>query len=123
MAGSVHSRTFQDLGTSPVRHHSRRTGASSPGYLSPGLFCFSSNRFCRLCDLIPPSLPPIQEMTRRPLLGFAIGGLAGGEDKSCFWRVVEHCTFSSSACDFSDPQAPQIGSKRSSAAVENPRDH
>ena len=29
-------------------------------------------------------------MIKRDLPGYAIGGLAGGEDKDCFWRVVGH---------------------------------
>jgi len=32
----------------------------------------------------------IQEMVKRDLPGYAIGGLAGGEDKDRFWRVVAH---------------------------------
>lgn len=32
----------------------------------------------------------LQEMIKRDLPGYAIGGLAGGEDKDCFWRVVAH---------------------------------
>jgi queuine tRNA-ribosyltransferase len=32
----------------------------------------------------------IEEMVKRNLPGYAIGGLAGGEDKDKFWRVVEH---------------------------------
>eukprot|EP00605_Chrysophyceae_sp_TOSAG23-4_P001342 GSChrysophyteH1.ASY1.ANO1.1459.1 assembled CDS len=32
----------------------------------------------------------IKEMVNRDLPGYAIGGLAGGEDKDRFWRVVAH---------------------------------
>ena len=32
----------------------------------------------------------ITEMVKRDLNGYAIGGLAGGEDKDSFWRVVLH---------------------------------
>lgn len=32
----------------------------------------------------------IKEMVKRNLPGYAIGGLAGGEDKEKFWRVVAH---------------------------------
>lgn len=32
----------------------------------------------------------IEEMVKRDLPGYAIGGLAGGEDKDKFWRVVAH---------------------------------
>lgn len=32
----------------------------------------------------------LAEMVKRNLPGYAIGGLAGGEDKDSFWRVVEH---------------------------------
>lgn len=32
----------------------------------------------------------IEEMVKRDLPGYAIGGLAGGEDKENFWRVVAH---------------------------------
>ena len=32
----------------------------------------------------------LEEMIRRDLPGYAIGGLAGGEDKNGFWRVVAH---------------------------------
>ena len=34
----------------------------------------------------------VQEMVKRNLPGYAIGGLAGGEDKDTFWRVVAHGT-------------------------------
>lgn len=34
----------------------------------------------------------IEEMVKRDLPGYAIGGLSGGEDKDQFWRVVLHCT-------------------------------
>ena len=34
----------------------------------------------------------IAEMTKRPLPGFAIGGLSGGESKDDFWRIVDLCT-------------------------------
>jgi queuine tRNA-ribosyltransferase len=32
----------------------------------------------------------VKEMVQRDLPGYAIGGLAGGEDKDSFWRVVAH---------------------------------
>jgi tRNA-guanine transglycosylase len=35
----------------------------------------------------------LTEMIKRDLPGYAIGGLAGGEDKDCFWRVVAHVRF------------------------------
>lgn len=34
----------------------------------------------------------LEQLTTRELPGFAIGGLAGGEEKDQFWRVVEQCT-------------------------------
>ena len=34
----------------------------------------------------------LREMIARDTPGYAIGGLAGGEDKESFWRVVAHCT-------------------------------
>jgi len=34
----------------------------------------------------------IEEMTKRDVPGFAIGGLSGGEEKDEFWKVVHHCT-------------------------------
>ena len=34
----------------------------------------------------------IEEMVKRDLPGYAIGGLSGGEDKDQFWRIVLHCT-------------------------------
>ena len=34
----------------------------------------------------------IAEMVKRDMPGYAIGGLAGGEDKDQFWRVVAHNT-------------------------------
>jgi queuine tRNA-ribosyltransferase catalytic subunit len=34
----------------------------------------------------------IAEMVKRNMPGYAIGGLAGGEDKDSFWRVVSHAT-------------------------------
>eukprot|EP00466_Bigelowiella_natans_P016305 jgi/Bigna1/58509/fgenesh1_pm.100_\ len=33
----------------------------------------------------------LKEMIKRDLPGYAIGGLAGGEDKALFWRVVKQC--------------------------------
>ena len=33
----------------------------------------------------------IEEMVKRNMPGYAIGGLSGGEDKDKFWRVVKHC--------------------------------
>lgn len=32
----------------------------------------------------------LEQMLQRDLPGYAIGGLAGGEDKESFWRVVAH---------------------------------
>jgi tRNA-guanine family transglycosylase len=32
----------------------------------------------------------LSEMIKRDMPGYAIGGLAGGEDKNYFWRVVAH---------------------------------
>lgn len=34
----------------------------------------------------------VKEMNKRNLPGYAIGGLAGGESKDDFWRVVDTCT-------------------------------
>lgn len=34
----------------------------------------------------------LDEMIARDLPGYAVGGLAGGEDKDQFWRVVAYCT-------------------------------
>lgn len=34
----------------------------------------------------------LKELIARDTPGYAIGGLAGGEDKSCFWKVVHQCT-------------------------------
>lgn len=34
----------------------------------------------------------IEEMVKRNLPGYAIGGLSGGEEKDEFWKVVHHCT-------------------------------
>ena len=33
-----------------------------------------------------------EEMSKRNLPGYAIGGLAGGEDKEDFWKTVKICT-------------------------------
>jgi queuine tRNA-ribosyltransferase catalytic subunit len=33
----------------------------------------------------------VRELVQRNLPGYAIGGLAGGEDKGSFWRVVAQC--------------------------------
>ena len=33
----------------------------------------------------------LRDLTARGLPGYAIGGLAGGEDKESFWRVVAQC--------------------------------
>lgn len=45
-------------------------------------------------DLTPGGLREqcVAEMVKRDLPGYAIGGLAGGEDKDTFWRVVAHGT-------------------------------
>jgi queuine tRNA-ribosyltransferase len=32
----------------------------------------------------------LEAMLQRDLPGYAIGGLAGGEDKDSFWRIVAH---------------------------------
>jgi tRNA-guanine transglycosylase len=43
----------------------------------------------------------LEEMLKRDLPGYAIGGLAGGEDKANFWRVVAHvrcCIHCRKAC-------------------------
>lgn len=34
----------------------------------------------------------IHEMVKRNALGYAIGGLSGGEEKDIFWKLVSHCT-------------------------------
>ncbi|GJQ12737.1 hypothetical protein GpartN1_g4528.t1 [Galdieria partita] len=34
----------------------------------------------------------LDELVKRDLPGYAIGGLAGGEDKKLFWRIVSQCT-------------------------------
>lgn len=34
----------------------------------------------------------LRDLTTRDLPGYAIGGLAGGEDKDSFWRIVAQCT-------------------------------
>jgi queuine tRNA-ribosyltransferase len=45
-------------------------------------------------DLTPGGLREqcVTEMVKRDLPGYAIGGLAGGENKDTFWRVVAHGT-------------------------------
>ena len=45
-------------------------------------------------DLSPGGLREqcVAAMVARDLPGYAIGGLAGGEDKDTFWRVVAHGT-------------------------------
>jgi queuine tRNA-ribosyltransferase len=40
----------------------------------------------------PLRLRCLEAMIKRDLPGYAIGGLAGGEDKEEFWRVVDLCT-------------------------------
>ena len=40
----------------------------------------------------------LHEMIKRDMPGYAIGGLAGGESKDHFWRVVEHVSHSSWSC-------------------------
>jgi len=42
----------------------------------------------------------LEEMLKRDLPGYAIGGLAGGEDKDHFWRVVAHVSFIYFLCFF-----------------------
>ena len=39
---------------------------------------------------LPHSLPSPVSHAQRDAPGYAIGGLAGGEDKASFWRVVAH---------------------------------
>lgn len=34
----------------------------------------------------------LEEMVKRDLPGYAIGGLAGDELKEDFWKIVEYCT-------------------------------
>jgi queuine/archaeosine tRNA-ribosyltransferase len=34
----------------------------------------------------------LQQLIARDTPGFAVGGLAGGESKDYFWRVVSQCT-------------------------------
>lgn len=36
--------------------------------------------------------PSMQDLVARNAPGYAIGGLAGGESKDDFWRVVSFCT-------------------------------
>eukprot|EP00898_Chlorokybus_atmophyticus_P003227 jgi/Chlat1/3905/Chrsp26S04019 len=52
------------------------------------------NLFAILQGGLDPRLRAIcaEEMVKRDLPGYAIGGLAGGEDKEQFWRVVAQCT-------------------------------
>lgn len=40
----------------------------------------------------------LREMIMRDLPGYAIGGLAGGEEKYHFWRVVSHVRLIATAC-------------------------
>lgn len=52
------------------------------------------NLFAIVQGGLDPALRDIclTELIKRDTPGFAIGGLAGGEDKACFWRVVNQCT-------------------------------
>jgi len=52
------------------------------------------NRFGIVQGGLDPELRAycLKEMIKRDLPGYAIGGLAGGEDKLFFWRVVHQCT-------------------------------
>ncbi|CAG0900638.1 unnamed protein product, partial [Darwinula stevensoni] len=34
----------------------------------------------------------VQELLKRDVSGYAIGGLSGGESKDRFWKIVHHCT-------------------------------
>ncbi|NXO01760.1 TGT ribosyltransferase, partial [Rhinopomastus cyanomelas] len=63
--------------------------------------CIAANRQPqqqKLFAIIQGGLDPalrthcLQEMTRREVPGFAIGGLSGGEDKDRFWRMVKLST-------------------------------
>ncbi|XP_074710835.1 queuine tRNA-ribosyltransferase catalytic subunit 1 [Strix uralensis] len=63
--------------------------------------CIAANRrpeTQRLFAIIQGGLDPalrtqcLEEMTRRDVPGFAIGGLSGGEDKDSFWRMVKLST-------------------------------
>ncbi|CAK0784293.1 hypothetical protein CVIRNUC_007497 [Coccomyxa viridis] len=46
----------------------------------------------------------IQQLSERNLPGYAIGGLAGGEDKGQFWRVVAQCTAPGTGLPFNKPR-------------------
>ncbi|CAL5229875.1 g13287 [Coccomyxa viridis] len=46
----------------------------------------------------------IRQLSERNLPGYAIGGLAGGEDKSQFWRVVAQCTAPGPGLPFNKPR-------------------
>ena len=60
--------------------------ARQPSYLARSLHTQGG------LDISPGGLREqcLTEMVARDLPGYAIGGLAGGEDKESFWRVVAH---------------------------------
>jgi tRNA-guanine family transglycosylase len=65
-------------------------------FLSFVLSCYAQyiSRFFCLTRLSPSFTLRIRvdsEMTAMDLPGYAIGGLAGGEDKHQFWKVVHQC--------------------------------
>lgn len=59
--------------------HSRPTEQNLFGIVQGGL----DEELRRIC---------LEEMKKRNLPGYAIGGLSGGEDKNSFWKVVNQCT-------------------------------
>eukprot|EP01035_Chromulina_nebulosa_P021165 gene21165-27421_t len=63
-----------------IQAHSRKQDQNLFGIIQGGL------------DISPGGLREqcLTEMVARDLPGYAIGGLAGGEDKETFWRVVAH---------------------------------
>lgn len=63
-----------------IAAHSRKDEQNLFGIIQGGL------------DVSPGGLREkcLNEMIKRDLPGYAIGGLAGGEDKDLFWRVVAH---------------------------------
>ncbi|CAI7772525.1 unnamed protein product [Closterium sp. NIES-53] len=84
--------------------HCLLPAAASTIFLSPlsaPCCCLYHLPLSIVCSLLPPlSLPPLDAcrdiclkgLIDRDLPGYAIGGLAGGEDKESFWRVVAQCT-------------------------------
>ena len=65
-----------------IKAHGRPRDQSLFAIIQGGLDC-SPGGLRELC---------LSEMVARDLPGYAIGGLAGGEDKDSFWRVVDLCT-------------------------------